>query len=80
VTYTRQSPNFLNGLSPRAGLFMLNAARAWAYMDGRKAVVPEDVQAVLPSVAGHRLYPVNGYAALGSRQLADRLIAEVPIP
>ena len=80
VAYTRQSTDFLNGLSPRAGLFLLNAARAWAYMDGRKEVIPEDVQAVLPSVAGHRLYPVNGFAALGSTQLAERLIAEVAIP
>jgi MoxR-like ATPase len=80
VTYTRQSSDFVNGLSPRAGLFLLNAARAWAFMDGRREVIPEDVQAVLPSVAGHRLYPVNGYAALGSTQLAERLIADVAIP
>jgi len=80
VAYTRQSADFVNGLSPRAGLFLLNAARAWAFMDGRNEVLPEDVQAVLPSVAGHRLYPVSGYASLGSTQLAERLIAEVAIP
>lgn len=80
IAHTRQSPDFVNGLSPRAGLFLLNAARAWAFMDGRREVIPEDVQAVLPSVAGHRLYPVNGYATLGSTQLAERLIAEVAIP
>jgi len=80
IAYTRQSPDFVNGLSPRAGLFLLNAARAWAFMDGRREVIPEDVQAVLPSVAGHRIYPVNGYASLGSTQLAERLIADVAIP
>lgn len=80
VAYTRQSPDFVNGLSPRAGLFLLNAARAWAFMDGRNEVLPEDVQAILPSVAGHRLYPVGGYASLGSTQVAERLIAEVAIP
>ena len=80
VAYTRQSPDFVNGLSPRAGLYLLNAARAWAFMDGRNEVLPEDVQAILPGVAGHRLYPVNGYASLGSTQLAERLIAEVAIP
>ena len=80
IAYTRQSPDFVNGLSPRAGLFLLNAARAWAFMDGRREVIPEDVQLVLPSVAGHRLYPVNGYASLGNTQLAERLIAEVAIP
>jgi MoxR-like ATPase len=80
VAYTRQSPDFVNGLSPRAGLFLLNAARAWAFMDGRNEVLPEDVQAILPSVAGHRLNPVSGYASLGSTQVAERLIAEVAIP
>src|SRR5262249_26718833 len=43
------------GLSPRAGLMLLAAARAWALIAGRPMVVPEDVQAVFPSVAGHRL-------------------------
>jgi MoxR-like ATPase len=80
ITYTRQSADFVNGLSPRAGLYLLNAARAWAFMDGRREVIPEDVQAVLPSVAGHRLCPASGYATLGSTQLAERLIAEVAIP
>ena len=80
IRYTRQSADFVNGLSPRAGLAVLNAARAWAFMDDRDEVVPEDVQAILPSVAGHRLYPVNGYPSLGSGQLAERLIADVPIP
>ena len=80
IGYTRQSPDFVNGLSPRAGLFLLNAARAWAFIDGRREVIPEDVRAGLPSVAGHRLCPVSGYASLGSTQLAERLIAEVAIP
>jgi MoxR-like ATPase len=80
IRYTRQSSDFVNGLSPRAGLAVLNAARAWAFMDERNEVIPEDVQAVLPSVAGHRLYPVTGYPSLASGQLAERLIAEVAIP
>jgi MoxR-like ATPase len=80
IRHTRQSSDFVYGLSPRAGLAVLNAARAWAFMDDRQEVVPEDVQAVLPSVAGHRLYPVTGYPSSGSGQLAERLIAEVAIP
>jgi MoxR-like ATPase len=80
IRYTRQSSDFVNGLSPRAGLAVLNAARAWAFMDDRNEIIPEDVQAVLPSVVSHRLYPVTGYPSLGSSQLAERLIAEVPIP
>jgi MoxR-like ATPase len=55
LTATRSSPHWELGLSPRAGLALLRAARAWAMIDGRGQVVPEDVQAVLPSVAGHRL-------------------------
>lgn len=80
IQHTRQSADFVNGLSPRAGLALLNAARAWAFMDDRREIIPEDVQAVLPSVVSHRLYPVTGYASIGSGQIAERLVAEVPIP
>jgi MoxR-like ATPase len=55
IEKTRNSPDFVHGLSPRAALSLLAAARAWAFIDGRKMVLPEDVQAVLPSVACHRL-------------------------
>lgn len=55
LSYTRQGQLFHCGLSPRAGLALLQAARAWAIIDNRNYVVPEDVQAVFPSVAGHRL-------------------------
>ena len=59
---------------------MLHSARAWALLEGRDKVLPEDVQAVLPGVAGHRLR-VEGDAA---RQSAAELVAElaraVPIP
>ncbi|OJW52425.1 MAG: AAA family ATPase [Candidatus Accumulibacter sp. 66-26] len=55
VEATRNSPDFTHGLSPRAALALLAAARAWAFIDGRDMVLPEDVQAVLPGVACHRL-------------------------
>jgi MoxR-like ATPase len=57
---TRESPRWEIGLSPRAGLAMLRAARAWATIDGRAQVVPEDIQAILPSVAAHRLHSAGG--------------------
>ena len=60
LTATRSSPRWELGLSPRAGLALLRASRAWAMIDGRAQVVPEDVQAVLPSVAGHRLNSLDG--------------------
>ena len=64
------------GLSPRAGLMLLAAARAWALVGGRPMVLPEDVQAVFPSVAGHRL---AGGARAGALQ-AQALLRAVPLP
>jgi MoxR-like ATPase len=64
------------GLSPRAGLMLLAAARGWALMAGRPMVMPEDVQAVFVAVAGHRL---AGGARSGALQ-ADSLLRAVPLP
>lgn len=55
IAFTRQADHYHCGLSPRAGLALLTAAKAWALMAGRDAVIPEDVQAVLAAVAGHRI-------------------------
>jgi len=59
INFTRQSPDYHCGLSPRGGLALLTAAKAWAFMDSRDAVIPEDIQAVLAAVAGHRLRSGN---------------------
>jgi MoxR-like ATPase len=64
------------GLSPRAGLMLLSAARAYALIAGRPMVLPEDVQAVFPSVAGHRL---AGGTRAGAVQ-AQTLLRAVPLP
>lgn len=80
INHTRQAPDYVNGLSPRAGLALLHSARAWALMDGRSQVLPEDVQAVLPSVVGHRLHPAGDYGRVNGANLAERLISEVAIP
>jgi MoxR-like ATPase len=64
------------GLSPRAGLMLIAAARAFALIAGRPMVVPEDVQAVFPAVAGHRL---AGGARSGALQ-AESLVRSVPLP
>lgn len=72
--FTRTCGYFSQGLSPRAGLGLLQAARAWAYMAGRDYVVPEDVQAVFAAVAEHRLAgDTQGQPA------AMRVLAEVPV-
>jgi len=55
IDFTRQTEHYPCGLSPRAGLSLLAAAKAWAFLEQRKAVLPEDIQAVLPAVAAHRL-------------------------
>ena len=78
VDHTRTSGLFASGLSPRAALALLAASRAWALIAGRDAVLPEDVQAVLPSVAGHRLKP-TGESGSGARLLRT-LIETVPLP
>jgi len=64
------------GLSPRAGLLLVAAARAWALLAGRPMVLPEDVQAVFPAVAGHRL---AGSIRAGRPQ-AEALLRAVPLP
>ncbi len=76
---SRQSPWFAAGLSPRAGLALQRCAQAWALLQGRDHVLPEDVQRVLPSVAAHRLLPHMETQDQGIDALIDRLIQEVPV-
>ena len=68
-------------VAPPAALseMILRAAQAWAMMQGRRQVLPEDVQAILPPVVGHRLHG-NADAVKGSFDPAKELIAGVPIP
>jgi MoxR-like ATPase len=80
VEHTRRSSDYANGLSPRAALALLHAARAWALLEGRDKVLPEDVQAVLPGVAGHRLRPVHDGVRHTSLDAARTLVNAVPIP
>lgn len=73
---TRQSEHYGCGLSPRATLALMAAARAWAWLGGRDYLIPEDVQAVMPAVAGHRLGGQD--VAAGTAQVR-RLLDEVPV-
>jgi MoxR-like ATPase len=79
VAFTRQGGAFAFGLSPRGTLALLHAARAWALLDGRSHVVPEDVQAVLPGVVEHRLREAADFAGHGGGALAQRLLASVNV-
>jgi MoxR-like ATPase len=76
---TRDSNRFQHGLSPRAGLGIIAAARGWAFLEGRDYVVPEDVQAVFPEVACHRLRLAGG-GALASREDALAVLRATPLP
>jgi MoxR-like ATPase len=79
IHHTRHSPRFTQGLSPRAGVAILRAAQAWALMEGRRQVLPEDVQATLPAVVGHRLHG-NSEAVKSGFDAPRELIGAVPIP
>jgi MoxR-like ATPase len=70
LDYSRRAPEFEAGLSPRAGLALKQCAQAWALMDGRIYAIPEDLQAVLPSVTGHRLRGAQGGEVNAARLLA----------
>jgi MoxR-like ATPase len=78
VEHTRRSPDYVAGLSPRAALALVHCSRAWALLEGRDKVIPEDVQAIVPGVATHRLRPAHDS---GRRvDVGAQLLAAVPIP
>lgn len=77
--YSRQAADFAMGLSPRAGLALLRAARAWAMLEGRDHILPDDIQMVLPSVVNHRLRSATD-SETGSTESLSRLLLELPIP
>jgi len=57
LAFTRTASDFDHGLSPRAAMAWLHCAKTWALVHGRAHVIPEDLQYVMPAVAGHRLQP-----------------------
>ncbi|MBI4006367.1 MAG: MoxR family ATPase [Gammaproteobacteria bacterium] len=80
LEFSRNNSDYHTGLSPRAGLAILHCAKAWALMERHPQVLPEDVQAVLPGVIGHRLSTTRDLSASSSVDLASHLIKQVPIP
>jgi len=76
INYSRESTEYNEGLSPRAGVGLLAAAKTWAFMHNRDAVLPDDVQAVLPAVAAHRLK--QGHT--NSEEIIAPLLNKVAIP
>jgi MoxR-like ATPase len=79
---TRTSPELRLGASPRAALHLLRASRAWAALDGRDYVIPDDVQRLARPVLAHRLLPTA--EAIVERHppehVVDRIVAQLPLP
>jgi MoxR-like ATPase len=80
LKHSRISTDFNEGLSPRAGLAILRCSQAWALLHGRNHVLPEDIQAVLPSVVSHRISLRNSKSTSNPHEVSDLLIKQVPIP
>jgi MoxR-like ATPase len=82
VQATRNSPELRLGASPRAALHLLRASRAWAALDGRDFVIPDDVQSLAGPVLAHRLLPTP--EALVGRELPEDVLAKIvsrlPLP
>jgi MoxR-like ATPase len=79
IAATRSGAWFNEGLSPRAGLSVLRAARARALLDGRDFVSPDDVQAILPQTIAHRLQPRAG-SGRGAREQVRAMIESIALP
>lgn len=79
---TRRSPDLALGLSPRAGRDWLRAAQGWAYIEGRRYVLPDDLYATAVPVLAHRLSIYSGLGTAGSdaAELLTRIIRATPLP
>ena len=76
---TRSGRWFLQGLSPRAGIAVMRAAKAQAFLNDRDYVAPDDLSAVLPQTAAHRLVPVSD-AGRGAQEQVRAMLAAVALP
>ena len=78
LLFTRQSGLYINGISTRGGLAILHAAKAWAWLSDSDILMPKHIQAVFPSVAGHRLQSREG--GTGSESMGEHILEQVAIP
>lgn len=76
---TRNGRWFESGLSPRAGIALLQCSKAFAFLDARDFAIPEDVKAVFPALAHHRMTVPHGMESSVKKQVAD-LLSQVAIP
>jgi len=80
LEFTRNTPMFEFGLSPRGGIALLNSARALALIDGSEFVLPEHIKQVLPAVVNHRLVKTSDELEIKKQTAADFISASVPVP
>ena len=80
IACTRERGDLKLGLSPRAGQGLLRAAQSWAYLAGRAAALPEDLQAVLPAVVAHRLERREPGGSADGEVIAAEILRAVPVP
>ncbi|MCK5003388.1 MAG: AAA family ATPase [Gammaproteobacteria bacterium] len=80
LEFTRNSPMFEFGLSPRGGLALLNAARALALIEGQEYVLPEHIKTVMPAVVNHRLEVSSDELSNQGKTAASYISSSVPIP
>jgi len=79
IAATRSGRWFAEGLSPRAGIGVLRAAKARALLDERDYVAPDDIQTILAQTIAHRLVPVAG-AGRGRREQVRAMVEATPLP
>jgi len=79
ISHTRRSTDYVSGLSPRGGLALLRSAKAWALIQGRDHVLPEDIQTVTPHVVSHRIHLNHESGESNANTIAEQLLA-IPIP
>ena len=79
LAFSRQGGEFAYGLSPRGALALLQGAKAWALLNQRSHIVPEDVQQVLPAVVEHRLRASADFAGHSGGALAQKLLSGVDV-
>ncbi|MEZ5702181.1 MAG: hypothetical protein R3E42_09925 [Burkholderiaceae bacterium] len=79
IEATRSGKWFVQGLSPRAALAVVRAAKAQAFMNARDYVAPDDIAAVLPQTTAHRLVPVSN-AGRGSLEQVRAMVKAIPLP
>jgi MoxR-like ATPase len=76
---TRSGHWFVQGLSPRAGIAIMRAAKAQAFLSQRNYVAPDDIAAVLPQTAAHRLVPTS-HAGRGAAEQVRAMLAATALP